>query len=286
MKKTFCTSLFLTGIILITLLTGCAGNYNRVNAEEYTYDSDLEYSDAPPITFHEPPELVVFPNTYIYVVPDASVDIFFYNGWWWRPWNGRWYRSEHYNSGWHHYRNTPSFYRNIPRGWRNDYRSHRWEGHQWNHERIPHKNVQRNWREWEKSRYWEKKHNWGVQMERSRTRSQEPDRNHNNRIERPDRDRDHNNRIERPGRERDHNNRIERPDRDRDHNNRIDRPGRERDQNNRIERPGREQNQNNRPSQEIRQQDNRPRKQRDGESSEQQGRTPIEEQFENIDNNK
>ena len=34
---------------------------------------------------------------------------------------------------------------------RNDYREHRWKGHQWDHQPIPHSQVQRNWRNWEKN---------------------------------------------------------------------------------------------------------------------------------------
>jgi hypothetical protein len=51
----------------------------------------------PPIVFAAPPELIVLPETYVYVVPNADMDIFFYQGWWWRPWEGRWYRSRYYN---------------------------------------------------------------------------------------------------------------------------------------------------------------------------------------------
>ncbi|RPH86309.1 MAG: hypothetical protein EHM66_04415, partial [Deltaproteobacteria bacterium] len=68
----------------------------------------------PPIVFAAPPEMVVIPETYVYVVPDVDVDIFFYGGWWWRLWEGRWYRSQNYSSGWAHYQNVPSFYREVP----------------------------------------------------------------------------------------------------------------------------------------------------------------------------
>ncbi|MEN6469523.1 MAG: hypothetical protein ABFD45_11310, partial [Smithella sp.] len=61
---------------------------------------DVDISLPPPIIFAAPPALVVLPETYVYVVPDVDVDIFFYGGWWWRPWDGRWYRSQSYNSGW------------------------------------------------------------------------------------------------------------------------------------------------------------------------------------------
>jgi hypothetical protein len=136
----------------------------------------ISISLPPPIVFAAPPVLIVLPETYVYAVPDLDVDIFFYNGWWWRPWEGRWYRSRNYNSGWGYYRYVPSFYRGIPSGWRNDYREHRWRGHQWNYQRIPHQQVQRNWRNWEKSRHWEKQSTWGVQGLKPRTRSPQPSR--------------------------------------------------------------------------------------------------------------
>ena len=126
-------------------------------------DVGISISLPPPILFVAPPALVVIPETYVYVVPDLDEDIFFYNGWWWRPWEDRWYRSRKHNSGWGHYRSVPSFYGGIPPGWRNDYRDHHWKGHQWNYQRIPHQQVQKNWRDWEKSGYWERHNNWGVQ---------------------------------------------------------------------------------------------------------------------------
>lgn len=137
-------------------------------------DVGVSISLPPLIVFATPPEVVVIPETYVYAVPDLDVDIFFYNGWWWRPWGGHWYRSRHYDSGWAYYRRAPSFYAKIPSSWRNDYRDHRWGGHQWNHQRIPHQQLQRNWSNWEKSRHWEKQQTWGVQGLKHRTRSQQP----------------------------------------------------------------------------------------------------------------
>ena len=135
-------------------------------------DVGISISLPPLILFAGPPEMVVIPETNVYFVPDVDVEIFFYNGWWWRPWNERWYRSRNYSSGWGYYRNVPSFYRGIPPSWRNDYRNHRWQGHQWNYQRIPQQQVQRNWRTWEKSRHWEKQNTWGVQGLEPQTRSQ------------------------------------------------------------------------------------------------------------------
>ena len=128
----------------------------------------------PLIVFASPPEVVVIPETYVYVVPDYDEDIYFYDGWWWRPWEGRWYRSRHYGSGWVYYQRVPSFYGRVPSSWRSDYRDRRWGGHQWNHQRIPHQQLQQNWSTWKKSNHWEKQQTWGVQGLKPRTRSQQP----------------------------------------------------------------------------------------------------------------
>lgn len=123
---------------------------------------DIHIDLPPAIVYAEPPQLIVLPETYVYVVPDQEIDIFFYNGWWWRPWEGRWYRSHTYDSGWTYYQNEPSFYREIPSTWRNDYRDRRWRGHQWDVQRISRHQVEQNWSGWEKNRYWEQQQTWGV----------------------------------------------------------------------------------------------------------------------------
>jgi hypothetical protein len=115
----------------------------------------------PPIVFPAPPELVVIPETDVYAVPDVGDDIFFYGGWWWRPWEGRWYRSHYYDRGWAYYRGVPTFHRHIHPGWRDGYRDRQWNGHPWEHQRIPHRDIQRNWRTWERDRHWER-NAWGV----------------------------------------------------------------------------------------------------------------------------
>jgi hypothetical protein len=127
----------------------------------------------PFITFSGPPSLVVIPETDVYADPDLGVNMYFYGGWWWRPWQGRWYRSHDYNSGWEYYRNTPSFYNRVPSGWRSSYRDRRYKGNEWNSRRIPHDQVQQNWRTWQKNRYWEKQNNWGVSGLNSRSGTQQ-----------------------------------------------------------------------------------------------------------------
>jgi hypothetical protein len=117
----------------------------------------------PPVVFSGPPDLIVLPDTYVYVVPDVDVDIFFWNGWWWRLWEGRWYRSHYYDRSWRYYRNVPSFYFDVDPGWRGYYRDHNWYGHRWNYQRIPQQQVQKSWKTWQNTRHWERQGTWGVQ---------------------------------------------------------------------------------------------------------------------------
>jgi hypothetical protein len=123
----------------------------------------------PPVVFSAPPDVIVLPDTNdVYVVPDIGVDIFFWNGWWWRPWEGRWYRSHYYDRGWAYYNYVPRFYYDVDPGWRRYYRDHDWHGHRWNYERIPDHRLQSNWRNWNSNRHWERQKTWGVQSYRPR----------------------------------------------------------------------------------------------------------------------
>jgi hypothetical protein len=117
----------------------------------------------PLIQFRSAPNVVVMPDTEdVYVVPDIDVDVFFWQGWWWRPWEGRWYRSHYYNRGWAYYDNVPDFYYDVHPNWRSYYRDRNWEGHKWNYKPIPNRRLQRNWKSWQNNHYWDKKKTWGV----------------------------------------------------------------------------------------------------------------------------
>jgi hypothetical protein len=154
MKKAILGTLFLLVAVLVPL---------PVKAQ-VDVSVNVNVPLPPAIVFAAPPQLVVIPETQVYAVPDVEADIFFSRGWWWRPWEGRWYRSRHYDGGWAYYRSAPPhFYRNVPPGWRNDYRDHRWKGHEWKHERVPHGDLERNWRGWERDKHWEQHNAWGVQ---------------------------------------------------------------------------------------------------------------------------
>jgi hypothetical protein len=107
--------------------------------------------NLPAIRFAAPPDVVVIPGTYVYMVPDIDVDVLFFQGYWWRPYEGRWYRSRDYKGSWRYI--EP---RRIPRGLRalpQDYRHRLSPGY----ERIPHRDVQRNWKKWDREKYWDRR---------------------------------------------------------------------------------------------------------------------------------
>lgn len=122
----------------------------------------------PPIPFVAPPNVVVLPGTDIYAAPDIDEDIFFRQGWWWRNWEGRWYRSKFHDRGWAHYRGVPTWHRNVPRDWRHQYRANVWGGHPWRPPRIHHDRLNRHWRDG----HWRRDHGWDRPMHRR------PDRRH------------------------------------------------------------------------------------------------------------
>jgi hypothetical protein len=110
----------------------------------------------PSISFHAAPQLVALPGTYAYVVPEYEAEIFFYDGFWWRPYQGRWYRSSYYDRGWEIYGSVPVFYSSIPRDWRTRYRNRDWDGRRWDYERVSYDDVKRNWSTWKRDRHWDR----------------------------------------------------------------------------------------------------------------------------------
>lgn len=109
-----------------------------------------------PIVFAAPPEVIVLPEVEVYVVPSVPQQLFFYNGYWWRPWNGGWYRSLYYDRGWGVYSGVPFWYNKIPYTWRENYRTHLWGGYPWNYHPIHYNDLQRNWRTWHDTHHWNK----------------------------------------------------------------------------------------------------------------------------------
>jgi len=107
--------------------------------------------NLPAYRFAAPPEVVVIPGTYVYMVPGIDVDVLFFQGYWWRPYEGHWYRSRDYKGSWRYVepRRIPHGLRALPQ----DYRHRLSPGY----ERIPHRDVQRNWKKWEREKYWDRR---------------------------------------------------------------------------------------------------------------------------------
>ena len=123
----------------------------------------------PVIVFAGPVEVIVIPDTYVYVIPDIEEEMFFWAGWWWRPWEGRWYRSRYYDRDWVYYRYIPYFYYDVDFGWRGFYRDRHWHGRPWHYRRIPYSDLHQNWRSWVSYGYWEKERKWDVESHRPPT---------------------------------------------------------------------------------------------------------------------
>ena len=108
-------------------------------------------NSLPAIRFASPPDLVVIPGTYVYMVPDIDVDVLFFQDYWWRPFEGQWYRSMEYNGQWSYVEpgKIPGGLRALPQNYR-----HRLSA---GYERIPHEDVKRNWKQWEKEKHWDRR---------------------------------------------------------------------------------------------------------------------------------
>ncbi len=66
------------------------------------------------------PQLVVIPGTYVYYYNYGDYDCFYYGGFWWRPWQGYWYRSGGFEGGWVvvNPRVVPYYVVHMPVNWR------------------------------------------------------------------------------------------------------------------------------------------------------------------------
>lgn len=140
MRKT-ALKLVLVGAMFLGLLSFPASGTARV-------DINVQIA-PPPLVIGGPPEVAVIPGTYVYFVPDVP-DLLFYAGYWYRPYEGRWYRSAAYGGPWVFIDRPPAVFFRLPPNYRamSGYR------------RIPYRDLSRNWRTWERDRYWER-HGWG-----------------------------------------------------------------------------------------------------------------------------
>lgn len=143
MKKKMFVTIFVGTILWIGL------GYSSRAIAGVNINVGINIPPPPPLVIPAPPPLFVIPGTYVYTAPEVNVDIFFYHGYWYRPYQGHWYRSGTYNGKWVYIVpekvprvliNLPPNYRHVPPGYRH----------------IPYKEVRKNWKTWERNKYWEK----------------------------------------------------------------------------------------------------------------------------------
>jgi len=137
---------FLAASALFLVLTGFSSQSNagvRVGVD----------INIPVFTFAAPPPLVVIPGTYAYFAPEANVDIVFYHGFWYRPYEGRWFMARGYNGPWGPVAlaRVPRVLIELPPDFRHIYGDH---------PRIAYRDFNKNWRGWERNKYWEKDERW------------------------------------------------------------------------------------------------------------------------------
>jgi len=128
----------------------------------------------PGLVIPAPPALIVIPGTYVYYPPDVDVDIFFYHGYWYRPYRGGWYIANGYNGPW---RTVGPRY--VPRALINVPPAHRRISSE--HERLPYGTVRQNWRTWERDRHWDHRGERGERGERGGARQGREGRGHDKR---------------------------------------------------------------------------------------------------------
>jgi hypothetical protein len=102
----------------------------------------------PGLAISAPPDMAVVPGTYVYYPPEVSADIFFYHGYWYRPYRDGWFIGNGYNGPWRSVPigRVPRSVIAVPHGYRSEHPRY---------ERIAHDDMRRNWRGWERERHWD-----------------------------------------------------------------------------------------------------------------------------------
>jgi hypothetical protein len=154
------------GFMFLTLL-----GYSSRSFAEVSIGIEINIpGPPPPLVIHRPPPVVVIPRTYVYYPPDVEVDIFFYQGHWYRPHDGHWYRATGYNGPWGYVapREVPGVLFGLPP----DFRHHRSRDRY-----IAHEELRKNWNTWEREKHWDK-NGRGHETKKVRSREEREDRHH------------------------------------------------------------------------------------------------------------
>lgn len=99
---------------------------------------NINLNGIPDVSISDNASVVLIPDTPdVYFVADSSEDIFFWNGMWWRSWQGKWFKSENSNGGWQPYNKAPEFYSKVNPHWKQNYKAGKWNGKPWKYKKVP-----------------------------------------------------------------------------------------------------------------------------------------------------
>ncbi len=141
----------------------------------------------PAVVVAEPPEMVVVPNSMVYFAPGVSVELLFFDGFWWTPNEGRWFRARAYNGPWTIVgpRYVPRAIGHLPPGYRGTYGrgAHIPYGQlkkHWRHREIERRERRGEWKDWKEDRKEARKeHKERAKEHRERERDHERERGGN-----------------------------------------------------------------------------------------------------------
>jgi len=150
-------AVLLTALILVAPATGAAEVNVNINVP------------LPGLVISSPPSMAVIPGTYVYYPPEVSANIFFYQGYWYRPHHEGWFIANGYNGPWRPVAagHVPHAVMSIQHGYRDMHSRH---------ERIAYNDMKKNWRGWERERHWDRS-----EREHGERHHDEPDRDNRGR---------------------------------------------------------------------------------------------------------
>jgi hypothetical protein len=139
--------------ILVGMMLLVSMGYSNRAVAEVKINVGINVPPPPPLVIPAPPPVVVIPHTYVYFPPEVKAEILFYHGYWYRPYEGHWYRARGYNGPWGYLApaSVPRVLIELPPDYRHVYPGHR---------PIPYGEYKKNWRRWERDRYWERDKHW------------------------------------------------------------------------------------------------------------------------------
>lgn len=106
------------------------------------YQGESVMVSPPVVTLPGEPDVMVIPRSDVYYIPDIDANIVFYDGNWYRRYDGRWYISSSYAGPWVYIETPPSIIVSLPPKYYGKYK-------------IRLRELKERWREWKREHRWE-----------------------------------------------------------------------------------------------------------------------------------